>query len=217
MPELFKNREHAGRDLAHLLERYQGPNTLILGLPRGGVVVAAEVARALSADLDVLVTRKLGAPGNQEYAIGAVAEGREVVLNDREISAFGIDWDYVNAEVARQEEEIKRRVDLYRGARSLPPVDGRTVIVVDDGVATGYTMLAALRHVRHLGARPVVMAVPVIPPHTLDELSFECDDAVVLAAPEPFYAVGLFYQDFEQVSDEEVLRLLHRQLRARVA
>ncbi len=208
MPALFKDRSAAGRELAISLERYRGPATLVLGLPRGGVVVAAEVARILDAALNVIVTRKVGAPGNPEYALGAVAEGGEVVLNDEEIAAYHISRAYVEEEVRRQEEEIERRVALYRGGAPLPPMRDRPVIVVDDGIATGYTMLAALRAVRKQGARPVVMATPVVPPGTLDRLQFECDDAVVLAAPEPFYAVGLFYEDFAQVSDQDVIRLL---------
>jgi putative phosphoribosyl transferase len=205
---LFKDRVRAGRELVSRLERYRGPETLVLGLPRGGVVVAAEVARLLDAQFDVIVARKIGAPGNPEYGIGAVAEGGEVVLNEREISISGIGRDYLDEEIRRQEEEIARRVAEYRGGRALPAMSGRPVVVVDDGVATGFTMLAALRAVRRLGARPVVMAAPVVPPATLDRLSFECDDAVVVDAPAVFYAVGLFYEEFDQVSDEEVVRTL---------
>jgi putative phosphoribosyl transferase len=204
----FKDRAQAGRDLATRLERYSGRSTLVLGLPRGGVVVAAEVARALRAELDVIVTRKIGAPGNPEYAIGAIAEGGEAVLNDAEIDLVGIDRSYLTAEIERQEEEIARRIALYRQGRPLPSLTGRPVLVVDDGVATGYTMLAALRAARKHGAQPVVMATPVIPLSTLDRLTFACDDAVVIAAPEVFYAVGLFYEEFDQVSDDEVVRIL---------
>ncbi len=197
MPALFKNRVAAGRDLALALESYRGPATLVLGLPRGGVVVAAEVAQILGAELNAIVTRKVGAPGNPEYALGAVAEGGVVVLNDREIDEYGVSRAFIQQEVNRQEEEIRRRVQLYRA-----------VLVVDDGVATGYTMLAALRAVKQQGAHPVVMATPVTPIGTLERLETECDNAVVLATPEPFYAVGLFYEDFAQVSDRDVIRLL---------
>jgi len=208
MPFLFKDRANAGRDLALALERYRGPSTLVLGLPRGGVVVAAEVARVLGAELNAIVTRKVGAPGNPEYAIGAVAEGGQVVLNDQEIAVYNIAPTYVQQEVHRQEQEIQRRVGLYRAGASLPTMRDRPVLVVDDGVATGYTMLAALRAVKHQGGTPVVMAVPVIPAGTLERLAVECDDAVALATPEPFYAVGLFYEDFAQVSDRDVIQLL---------
>lgn len=208
MPFLFKNRADAGRDLALALESYRGPATLVLGLPRGGVVVAAEVAQALGAQLNAIVTRKVGAPGNPEYALGAVAEGGAVVLNDREIAEYQISRAFVDQEVHRQEEEIRRRVQLYRDGAPLPSMHERPVLVVDDGVATGYTMLAALRAVKQQGAHPVVMATPVIPIATLERLQVECDNAVVLATPEPFYAVGLFYEDFAQVSDRDVVRLL---------
>lgn len=208
MPSLFKNRVDAGRDLALALESYRGPATLVLGLPRGGVVVAAEVARILGAELNAIVTRKVGAPGNPEYALGAVAEGGVVVLNDREIADYHISRAFVDQEVHRQEEEIQRRVELYRNGAPLPPMQERPVLVVDDGVATGYTMLAALRAVKGRGAHPVVMAAPVTPIGTLERLQVECDNAVVLATPEPFYAVGLFYEDFAQVSDRDVIRLL---------
>jgi len=208
MPSLFKNRVDAGRDLALALESYRGPATLVLGLPRGGVVVAAEVARVLGAELNAIVTRKVGAPGNPEYALGAVAEGGVVVLNDREIAEYHIARAFVEQEVHRQEEEIQRRVELYRNGTPLPPMQQRPVLVVDDGVATGYTMLAALRAVKRQGAHPIVMATPVTPIGTLERLQVECDNAVVLATPEPFYAVGLFYEDFAQVSDRDVVRLL---------
>ncbi|SRR5579883_388454 len=217
MPYLFKDREAAGRDLAIALERYRGPATLVLGLPRGGVITAGEVARVLGAELNVIVTRKIGALGNPEYAIGAVAEGGEVVLNDQEINAYGIPRSYIDQEINRQKEEIKRRVELYRAGKPLPDMTDRPVIVVDDGVATGYTMLAALRAVRQKGATPVVMATPVIPLSTLDHLQYDCDNAVVLAAPEPFYAVGLFYEDFEQVSDQDVLKVLRSSRAVRAA
>lgn len=208
MPALFKNRVAAGRDLALALESYRGPATLVLGLPRGGVVVAAEVAQILRAELNAIVTRKVGAPGNPEYALGAVAEGGVVVLNDREIDEYGISRAFIQQEVNRQEEEIRRRVQLYRDGAPLPTMRDRPVLVVDDGVATGYTMLAALRAVKQQGAHPVVMATPVTPIGTLERLEPECDNAVVLATPEPFYAVGLFYEDFAQVSDRDVIRLL---------
>ncbi len=217
MSTLFKNRVHAGHDLAMSLERYRSPATLVLGLPRGGVVVAAEVARHLGAELDVILTRKIGAPGNPEYAIGAVAEGGVVALNDREIDGIGISRTWVQSEIKRQEEEIDRRISLYRQGKPLPTMINRPVLVVDDGVATGFTMLAALRAVRQRGAHPVVMATPVIPSSTYDQLSFECDDTAVLDAPDPFYAVGLFYDEFDQVSDKEVIRLLQEAKLPRVA
>jgi putative phosphoribosyl transferase len=208
MTPLFRDRNQAGRELATRLERYRGADTLVLGLPRGGVVVAAEVARALGAELEAIITRKIGAPGNPEYAIGALAEGGEVVLNDAEIKLGGIDRAYLDREIQRQEDEIARRIALYRQGRPLPTLAGRPVVVVDDGVATGFTMLAALRAARKYSAQSVVMAVPVIPLSTLDRLADDSDDTAVIAAPEVFYAVGLFYEDFDQVSDDEVVQIL---------
>jgi putative phosphoribosyl transferase len=208
MSILFLDRRSAGHELGLALERYRGASTLVLGLPRGGVVVAAEVAKVLGAQLDVILTRKIGAPGNPEYAIGAVAEGGGVVLNEREIALLGIGQAYVEEEIRREEQRIAERIDAFRQGAPLPPLRDHPVLVVDDGVATGYTMLAALRAARNQGAKPVVMAVPVAPPSTLERLAPECDDAVVLAAPDPFYAVGMFYQNFDQTSDEEVVQLL---------
>lgn len=206
----FIDRAEAGRVLASSLDRYRGLNTICLGLPRGGVVVAAAVAESLNCALDVIVTRKIPAPGNPEYAIGAVSEGGGIVMNESEISALGVGRDYVSQQIRHEEEEIQRRVQLYRNGAPLPSLENRPVLVVDDGVATGFTMLAALRAVRQLGGYPVVMATPVIPPQVLGALTYECDDAVVLAAPDPFYAVGMFYDNFDQVSDDEVIRLLNQ-------
>jgi predicted phosphoribosyltransferase len=208
MSQLFRNRAEAGRDLARLLDKYRGPGTLVLGLPRGGVVVAAAVAQDLGCEQSVIVSRKIGAPDNPEYALGAVAEGGGAVINEPEVAALGLTSVWLEAEIRRQEEEIARRIELYRFGAPLPVIRDRPVIVVDDGVATGLTMLAALRTLRNQGARVVVMATPVIPPMTLDRLRPECDEAIVIVAPEPFYAVGMFYQDFEQVEDDEVIRLL---------
>lgn len=208
MQYLFKDRRQAGRQLGMALERYRHPATLVLGLPRGGVVVADEVARTLGAQLGVIVTRKVSAPGNPEYAVGAVAEGGAVFVNEQEVAHLGIEPSYLSSEVAREEEQIARRVQLYRDGQPLPPLRDRPVIVVDDGIATGFTMLAALRAVQALGARPVVMATPLAPVATFDHLSYVCDDAIALETPIPFYAVGMFYEDFQQVTDEEVLQLL---------
>ncbi len=208
MSQLFRDRAEAGRDLAVLLEKYRGPGTLVLGLPRGGVVVAAAVARDLDCEQSVIISRKIGAPDNPEYALGAVAEGGGVAINESEVAAIGLTSVWLEAEIRHQEEEIARRIELYRSGAPLPVIRDRPVIVVDDGVATGLTMLAALRTLRNQGARVVVMATPVIPPTTLDRLRPECDEAVFICAPEPFYAVGMFYEDFEQVEDDEVIRLL---------
>ena len=181
---------------------------MVLGLPRGGVPVAAEVSRALGAPLDVFVVRKLGVPGREELAMGAIASGGVRVLNDAVIERLGIHDHTVAAVTAREEQEVRRRELAYRGER--PPLDltGRTVVLVDDGLATGSTMRAAVAAVRGQGARSVVVAVPAGALATVDRLRSEADDVVCAVTPEPFYAVGQCYTDFSQTSDDEVRRLV---------
>lgn len=205
---LFADRYDAGRRLAAALADLHRPDLIVLAVPRGGVEVGYEIARALGAPLDVILTHKVGAPENPEYAIGAVSEIGEVELNEGEIRSAGIPRAEVEAEVARQRAEIERRKQLYRDGRPLPPLAGRVVVVTDDGIATGFTIGAALRAVR--GARPaeLVLAVPVAPAEALAELSPLADRVVCLATPEPFWAVGLWYRTFEQTSDERVRDLL---------
>lgn len=201
---LFQDRREAGQKLAKQLEMYRGKRAIVLALPRGGVVVGYEVAKALNLPLDVIITRKIGAPGNPEYAIGAVAETGDVQLNQEEIRLFGISPQYVNDEIRRQKQEIERRVQLYRGGRRLPSVRNKIVIVVDDGIATGFTMRASIRALKVEEPKKIVLAVPVAPPDVLDEMRKEVDEAVCLATPEPFFAVGAWYRHFEQTTDEEV-------------
>ncbi len=205
---LFQDRTDAGRRLAQRLMRYQDKSTIVLALPRGGVVVGYEIAQALRVPLDVIITHKIPAPGNPEYAIGAVAENGEAQLNQDEIRLLGIPSTYVQRETQRQLEEIERRKRLYRGDKPLPSLAGRTAIIVDDGVATGYTMMAAVKAVKAERPREVVVAVPVGPRETLDELGEMADDVVVIDTPTPFFAVGAFYRNFEQTSDEDVQRIL---------
>ena len=182
----------------------------MLALPRGGVPVGFEVAKALAAPLDVLLVRKIGAPGHEDLGLGAVVDGQgpQFVLNEEVIRTVRPPPGYIEAEKERQLAEIERRRRHYVGDRPPTPVDGRTVIIVDDGIATGGTAKAALRGVsQHRPAR-LVLAVPVAPADSLDELASECDDIVCLATPEPFFAVGAHYRDFTQTDDEEVTRLL---------
>jgi putative phosphoribosyl transferase len=211
---LFDDRRDAGRQLAEALTRYRQSHAVVLALPRGGVPVGFEVAKALGAPLDVLMVRKIGAPGHSELGLGAVVEGDEpqLVLNDAVIRQVRPPPGYIEDEMRRQLAEIERRRRRYVGDRAALPVGGRTAIVVDDGIATGATVKAALRALAQ-GSPPnrpsrLVLAVPVAPADSLDELAAECDDIVCLATPDPFYAVGPHYRDFTQTEDEEVTRLL---------
>lgn len=211
MARIFQDRTEAGRLLAEVLRAYRGDDTLVLGVPRGGVVVAAEVARALDAPLDVVIARKIGAPLQPELAIGAVVSGDPLrFLDEHAIQYLRVPQDYIEQETARQFDEIARRLEQYRGDRPLPEVRGRTVIVVDDGIATGYTLRAALAGLRRLRPARLVVAVPVAPPSTCEEMRQHADVVVCLETPEPFMAVGAWYEDFDQTSDTEVIHLLSR-------
>lgn len=201
---IFADRREAGRRLAHELSDYQGQNAIVLALPRGGVIIGCEVARALDLALDVIITRKIGAPGNPEYAIGAVSEDGDVQFNEKEIAILGIPEAYVREEVAVQRRETERRTLLYRAGRGLPDLAGRVVVLVDDGIATGFTVLATIRALRSHSPAEIVLAVPVAPPSVVLALRPEVDKVACLATPEPFMAVGAWYRHFEQVSDEEV-------------
>ncbi len=207
---LFRDRREAGRRLAMALGRYAAEMPLILALPRGGVPVAYEVALALDAPLDLLLVRKIGAPGHQEYGIGAVIDGAEpqLVLNEDVVRMLAPDPSYIRAEMQRQIEELERRRRAYMGDRQPPDLGGRTVILIDDGIATGGTVRAALRGARKHDPARLVLAVPVAPEDILASLREECDDVVCLASPEPFYAVGAWYADFTQTEDDEVKMLL---------
>lgn len=207
----FTDRADAGRRLAARLEPYRrdrNDQPVVIGLPRGGVVVAAEVARLLEAPLDVVVVRKLGAPDYPEFAIGAIARG-ETVLNE-EIDPASLPPGYLDRVIATETRELERREALYRGGRAAVPVAGRTVLVVDDGLATGSTAAAAVRALRHAGARRIVLAVPVAAPDSAQRLARLADEVVCLATPADFRAVSLWYRSFGQTSDEEVVELLQR-------
>lgn len=207
---MFRDRAQAGRALAGRLRRLAGPGCLVLGLPRGGVPVAAEVAAALGAPLDVLAVRKLGVPGSPEYAMGAIASGGARVLHEDTLERLGIRREDVAAVEARERRELDRRERAFRGGRPPPDARGKTVVLVDDGLATGATMTAAVRAARAAGAARVVVAVPVGDPEACAGLRLEADEVVCLERPEPFYAVGAAYEDFAQTSDEEVRALLDR-------
>jgi putative phosphoribosyl transferase len=211
----FRDRKEAGRLLAAKLGAYANrPDVLVLALPRGGVPVAYEVARALGAPLDIFLVRKLGIPGYEELAMGAIATGGVCVLNDQVVGGLRIP-DYIVDEVAASEQrELMRRERLYRGDRSAPDVRGRTVILVDDGLATGATMLAAVKALRQQQPARIVVAVPTASPEICEQLRAEVDDVICAITPEPFHAVGLWYEDFSQTTDEEVRDLLARSAEA---
>lgn len=205
----FYDRREAGQLLAKELEFLKGEeNVIILGLPRGGVVVAYEVANALDAPLDVYITRKIGAPFNPELAIGAVASDGGIVLDDGLVRHLGVPEDYIETEIERQREEIQRRIAKYRGDLPAPQLEGKTVVLVDDGVATGATTLATIQALKKQKPAQLILAVPVGPPDTIARLGREVDRVVCLATPEPFWAIGRFYVIFDQTPDEEVVALL---------
>ena len=207
----YTDRIEAGRKLAEKLQRYRNrSDVFVLGLPRGGVPVAFEVAQALHAPLDVFIVRKLGVPGHEELAMGAIASGGVRVLNDDVMRILPIPERVVEAVTERETRELERREELYRGDRPPPDVHGRTAILVDDGLATGSTMRAAVKALRQLGPARIVVAVPVGAAETCLEFQQEADEAICAITPEPFYAVGHWYADFEQTSDEEVHALLER-------
>ncbi len=205
----FRNRSEGGRLLAKRLEEFRGrPDGLVLALPRGGVPVAFEIARALELPLDLIVVRKLGAPGNEEFAIGAIASDGTRFLNTALIQALELTAPEVDEIVAREQDEITRREAAYRPGRAPVNVKDKCVIVVDDGLATGATMMAAVRALRAHRPKTLTVAVPVAPLTTCEELRREVDDLRCLEMPEPFHGVGLWYYDFSQTSDEDVRRLL---------
>jgi predicted phosphoribosyltransferase len=211
MDRLFRDRRDAGRVLAGLLERYRGRDGLIvLGLPRGGVPVAFEVAAALGASLDVFLVRKLGVPGSEELAMGAIAEGGVIVLNDDVVRGLRIGSDVVRRVAEQEARELERRQREYRGGRPPPDLAGKIVVLVDDGLATGSSMLAAIDALRAHHPAEVVVAVPAAPESTCRELRAVAGDVVCATTPSPFFAVGQSYWDFTQTSDEEVQQLLQQ-------
>jgi putative phosphoribosyl transferase len=207
----FANRRQAGKELATQLANFaNGSFVLVLARPRGGVPVAFEVARALRAPLDVFLVRKLGVPGHEELAMGAIATGGVRVLNEEVTNHIQISSSAIDEVATREEQELKRRERLYRGDRPPPSVQGRTVILIDDGLATGSTMRAAATALRNMQPSKIIVAVPVAAAETCADLRSEVDEVICGATPEPFMAVGAWYSDFEQTSDQEVRQLLDR-------
>ncbi len=206
---LFKDRRDAGRQLVPKLSKYQSQKeVIVLGLARGGMVTAYEVAAGLHVPLNVVVVRKIGAPGNEELALGAIAEHGDGVFNEELIGILGVSRDYLKKEADRQKKILKERLALYRGNSPAPILKGKTAILVDDGIATGASMRVAIKSVRDAGAKKIVLAVPVAAPDSLRKMEKEVDEVICLSAPLFFEAVGAFYKAFEQTSDEEVVHFL---------
>jgi len=207
----FRNRSHAGQVLAPLLTQYAGSfDVIVLALPRGGVPVGFEVARSLNVSLDVYLVRKLGVPGQEELAMGAIATGGVVVINDSVTDSLGISRSEIDRVAAEEGAELTRRESLYRGSSAAPALRDQTVILIDDGLATGATMRAAVQSVRVQKPQRIVVAVPTGAAETCARIAREVDEVVCASTPEPFYAVGMWYEDFSQTTDEEVRELLTR-------
>ena len=212
----FRDREDAGRRLAERLAKYREESPVVLALPRGGVPVGYEIAHSLDAPLDIFLSRKLGAPGRKEFGIGAVAQGGVRVLNERAVEALEISEEYIKRTAKEETEEIERRLKLLRGEGCPEPeVRGRTAILVDDGLATGVTARAAIEALRRREPLRLVLAIPVCPAQTAESLRQEVDELIYLKAPSDLMAISLWYEDFYQVPDEEVIELLKRARRER--
>lgn len=205
---IFKDRADAGKKLAQLLERFRGEDVVVYALPRGGVITGVEIAKAIHAPLDLIITRKIGHPYSPEYAIGAIAENGHAVLNQQEVA--GIDQEYLSNQIEEQKMEAKRRRDLYLSGRRPITCSGKIAIVVDDGIATGLTMKAAIKELRlHYHPRKIIVAVPVAPAEVAKEIESGGAEFVALDIPEVFHgSIGAYYQDFSQVTDYEVLKLM---------
>ncbi|MEM2004194.1 MAG: phosphoribosyltransferase [Nitrososphaerota archaeon] len=204
----FEDRIDAGEKLAIEIERQVGRPSLVLGIPRGGVIVGYVIAKKLHAELDVIVARKIGVPGNPELAVAAVAEGGELAIEEEVANIYGVSYEYIESQARKEVEEINRRLEKFRDKKRILEIKDKEVIVVDDGLATGTTMIAALKSVRKKLPKRLIAAAPVASKEAVGRVRTIADDVVVLYVPEDFYAIGEFYRDFSQVSDEEVIRYL---------
>jgi len=207
---MFKDRRDAGRRLAEALKEYENTDGIVLAIPRGGVVVADEVASFLNLPLSLIIPRKIGAPGNPELAIGATAGSGKLVLNEEVIKYLNVSEEYIERATRKENAEIKRRENDYLQGKEIPNTEGKIVILIDDGIATGSTAEAAILAVKSNNPQKTVLAVPVAPPETIKRLSREADEVVILQMPEYFYAVGQFYETFTQTTDEEVIGILKK-------
>ncbi|HDD42536.1 MAG: phosphoribosyltransferase [Thaumarchaeota archaeon] len=207
---IFRDRLDAGERLAGLLSDYEGERTAVIAIPRGGVEVGYVVASKLSSPLEVTVPRKIGSPADPELAVGAIAEDGTIYIDEEVSKMIGIRDDWIRIEAERELQEVKRRIEVYRGGKPLPSLKGYTILLVDDGIATGATIIATARFLRKLEPEKLVIAAPVAPPEAVPKLSREADDLRFVETPSPFFAIGQFYQDFSQLSDAQVLEYLSR-------
>jgi len=205
---LFRDREEAGKRLAEAVKRFKGEDVVVLGIPRGGLVVAGEVAKALGAPLDIVVTRKIEAPGEPEYALGAVTQEGDVIMDRQAAESVGASPEYLESQVRKKREEVKERMQRLRGDAPYPRLEGKLVIIVDDGIATGSSVVAAVMSVRKRKPKEIVVAVPVAPAEAIEALAEEGAKVVCLETPGLFFAIGEFYRNFDQVDDLEVRRIL---------
>ena len=207
---LFRDRAEAGRKLATALKEFKGKELVVLGIPRGGVVVAGEVARALDAPLDIVVTRKIEAPGEPEYALGAVTQEGEVIMDKQATESIGASKQYLDEQARKKREEVNERMKKFRGDAPYPDLEGKVVVIVDDGIATGSSVRAAVLSVRKRRPKEIVVAVPVAPKEAVETLTGGGYRVVCLETPASFFAIGEFYEVFDQVEDEEVKQVLDR-------
>lgn len=208
---MFRDRRDAGIQLADKLKGHKhSGEAIVLALPRGGVVTGFEIARVLDLPMDVLIVRKIGFPGQSEFGIGAVSETGTVVLNSAIISSCGVEDEYIQIEIARQKEEVERRIRIYRKGKRIPDLEGKKIILVDDGVATGATLKAAISALKKEKIKGLIAAIPVSPPETAEELKGMVDEFICLNTPADFMAVGNYYDDFQQVPDQTVVEMLEK-------
>lgn len=206
---MFVDRKDAGEKLSIALEKFKDENPIILAIPRGGIVTAYETIKKFGFEWDLIIPRKIGAPSNKEVAIGAISLDGTFIFNEEFIDILNISQDYINKEVFEQTEEIKRRLIKYTGNEDFPDIENKTVIIIDDGIATGFTIQAAIKSIKKHNAKKVILAVPVAPQDVITQLGKIVDEIICLVIPNEFYAVGLHYKSFEQTSDEEVFNIVH--------
>lgn len=206
---MFIDRRDAGNKLALELEKFKGDNSIILAVPRGGIITAYETIKKYEFQWDLIIPRKIGSPHNKEVAIGAVTSDGTYFLNEKYIDMLNISQEYIEKQVYEQTNEIKRRLKKYKGNENFPEVKDKTVIIIDDGIATGFTILAAIKSIKKHGAKKIVLAVPVAPRDTVVYLEAVVDEVICLLIPDEFYAVGLHYKNFEQNTDEEVINIIN--------